>query len=73
LGQLLAEAFVLGQVLHGVVFAAVQRHSAAGALVQNCPVDGLDLACGVLALPDFSLCFLREFHEFGLACLRSEH
>jgi hypothetical protein len=50
--QLLAKALVLGPVLHGVVFAAVQRHSAPGALEQDRPVLRLDLTRRVLALSD---------------------
>jgi hypothetical protein len=42
-------------VLYGVVLAAVQGHSAAGALVQGRSVDGFNLTCRVLALPDGSL------------------
>jgi acyl carrier protein phosphodiesterase len=33
--QLLAQTLVLGHVLHGVVFAAVDRHSAPGALRES--------------------------------------
>jgi hypothetical protein len=33
--QLLAQTFVLGHVLHGVVLAAVHRHSAPGALRES--------------------------------------
>ena len=65
LGQLFAKALVLGQVLHGVVLAAVQRHSASGTLTQDRPVLGLDLARRVLALPDFPLAILRFFANFG--------
>ena len=59
LGQLFAKALVLGQVLHGVVLAAVQRHSAPGALTQDRPVLGLDQTRRVLALSDFPLSILR--------------
>ncbi len=70
--QLFAETLVLGPVLHGVVLAAVQRHSAAGTLTQGRPVLRLDLARRVLALSDFPLPFLRAFAEVGVVFLRSE-
>ena len=72
LRQLFAKALVLGQVLHGVVLAAIQRHSAPGALTQDRPVLGLDLARRVLALPDFSLPILRFYVVFGVEFLSSE-
>jgi hypothetical protein len=72
LGQLFAKALVLGQVLHGVVLAAVQRHSAPGTLMQGRPVLRFYLARRVLALSDFPLCILRVFDEFGDTFLRSE-
>jgi hypothetical protein len=72
LGQLFAKALVLGQVLHGVVLAAVQCHSAPGALTQDSPVLRLDLARRVLALSDFPQSVLRVFGTFGDVFLRSE-
>ena len=61
LRQLFAKALVLGQVLHGVVLAAIQRHSAPAALTQDRPVFGPDQTRRVLALSDFPLTILRFF------------
>ena len=66
LHQLFAKALVLGQVLHGVVLAAVQRHSAPGSLTQDRSVLGLDQTRRVLALSDFPLPILRFFVVFGV-------
>ena len=72
LRQLFAKALVLGQVLHGVVLAAVQRDSAPGTLKQDRPVLGPDQTRRVLALSDFPLVILRFFVVFGVFFLRSE-
>ena len=53
--QLHAKALVLGHVQHRVRLAAVQRHSAPGALVQDRPVFRLGPARWVLALSDVPL------------------
>jgi hypothetical protein len=53
-GQLVAQALVLVEVLHGVVLAAVDRHSAPGTLGESAAgleVRGARLARGEVASP----------------------
>ncbi len=59
--QLHAKALVLGHVQHSVRLAAVQRHSAPGALVQDRPVLRLGPTRRVLALSEVPLEGLSVF------------
>jgi acyl carrier protein phosphodiesterase len=65
--QLLAQTFVLGHVLHGVVFAAVDRHSASGTLRESAAgleVRGARLARREVASSGVFLCGLYNFAGF---------
>jgi hypothetical protein len=61
--ELYAKALVLGHVQHSVRLAAVQRHSAPGALVQDRPVLRLGPTRRVLALSDVPLRGLRVLDD----------
>jgi hypothetical protein len=64
--QLFAQTLVLGHVPHGVVLAAVQRHSAPGTLLESfaeLQVRGARLTRREVASPGLLLSSLRTFVE----------
>ena len=72
--QLFAKALVLGIVPHGVVLAAVQRHSAAGTLLESLAelqVNGARLAHRIVASSGILLSSLRVYAEVGVKFLGS--
>jgi hypothetical protein len=73
--QLLAQTLVLGHVLYGVRLAAVDRHSAPGALRESTAglqVRGFCLAHWEIASSGVNLCGLRFFDVFGGFFLMSD-
>jgi hypothetical protein len=72
--QLFAKTLVLGIVPHGMVLAAVQRHSAAGTLLESfakLEVRGARLARPVVASSGVLLTSLRFIVEVGVLFLSS--